>query len=505
LQLLLADAHQDEVKALLTVALAERIFRAGDTKTAEELLKPISTQPDHSRFAARAREMLEKIRSGGVLKVGVLLPLLLHAGQRAEKEPGEELLAGVKLATEEHNLIAFPKVSLEVRDSEREPSVAARRTEELCADNEVIAIVGPAHSAEALQSAQIANSRGVPMITPTATASGIAAVGSYIFQANPDHATRGRIMAQYARTQLGAQTAALVVPNDEVGRAQAESFINESERNGLEVVDVQWYEPGATDLRQQFMALRQKALARTDPYVIDFSSKLKSADLTKLLRFGVPQRTLDSLVERGSVVSVSVLLGPAGKRIADSLKIPTQSLRQKVDSLTIPVKTIDVLYLPIADAEEIGVVSSQVRYFNFASTLLGGGEWNDPFELEQHRQYTDGMIFPSDSYWSENDARYRAFAARYENTFGTKPTKNVLYTYDLMKALLTIIANGARQRDEIATALSSLRGFEGIHSNLSFTPKRVNGVLSILQYRRRMITRLGQFDLAAGEFFPSKE
>lgn len=505
LQLLLTEPQSEETKALLTVQLAEKIFRSGDTKTAEELVRPITEMSPRIKYVTDALDLLERIRTGGVLKVGVLLPLMLNSEQRTDREAGEDLLAGIKLATEEYNQVALPKVSLEIRDTERDPSLAARSTAELAADQDVVAIVGPAYSAESMQAAVVANSRGIPMITPTATANGIAAVGNFIFQANPDYRTRGRVLAQYATKHLAARTVAVLAPADDVGKSQTEAFIEEAQRNGAQLLDVQWYDPGATDLRQQFAAIRQKAFELLDPYVIDFSSGLKNTDLNKLLRHGVPQRKLDSLVERGATASVSFLLGPSGKRIADSLKIPTQYIRPKVDSLTVPVKTLDVLFLPIASSEEIGVVSSQARYFNFQSTILGGGEWNDLFELEQHRQYTNGIIFPSDSYWSEDDERYRAFAARYEAGFNKKPMRNSLYSYDTMKALLKVIADGARQRNAIAFSLAQLQAFPGVHSYISFTPERVNGVLSLLQYRGRSITRLGLYDSATGQFLSGRE
>jgi ABC-type branched-subunit amino acid transport system substrate-binding protein/TolA-binding protein len=505
LQLLLEEQHSDNAKAILTVHLAEKIFRSGDARTAEELVRPIAETTPRANYTARALELLERIRTGGVLKIGVLLPLLQNSSQAADREAGEDLLAGIQLAAEEYNLVALPKVSLEIRDTERNPNIAARLTAELADDREVVAIVGPAHSAEAVQAAVVANGRGVPLLTPTATADGIAAVGNSIFQFNPDYRTRGRVMAQYATKQLGARTVAVLAPTDAVGKSQAETFIEEVQRHGAQVVDVQWYDPGATDLRQQLAAIRQKAFALLDPYVIDFSAKLKNVELNKLLQYGVPQRTLDSLVERGATASVSFLLGPNGKRVADSLRIPTQYIRPKVDSLAIPVKTVDVLYLPIASPEEIGVVSSQVRYFNFQSTLLGGGEWNDLFELEQHRQYTNGIIFPSDSYWSEGDEQYRAFAARFEHRFGKKPNRNALYSYDAMKALLKVIADGARQRQEIAFSLSGMQSFPGVHSFISFTSSRVNGVLSILQYRGRSITRLGILDSVTGQWIFGRE
>lgn len=505
LQLLLGDARHDEARALLAVSLAEKIFRSGDAKTAEELLVPVSRMSPTIRSVGQALELLERIHKGGVLKIGVILPLMQKGTDAAEKEVGEELLQGIKLATEEYNRISTPKVSLEIRDSERDPQRASHATEDLCTDNDIVAIVGPAHSREVLLSALIANARGVPMISPTATANGITEAGPYIFQANPSIEVRGRALAQYARTQLGARTYAILAPNDEIGKSMVESFQDEAQQLGGEIYAVQWYEPGTTDLRTQFMAIRRQAFAKVEQFVVDFSAKQKNTDLAKMLRWGISQRTLDSLVQRGAAPSVDFLFGEHGKRIADSLKIPVQPMRLKVDSLEIPVRNLDVLFVPIASAEEIGIVSSQIRYFNFQSVLLGGGEWYDVGELEQHRQYTNGIIFPTDSYWREEDENYRAFETRYLQSFGEKPKKNSLYSYDVMKALLKVLSEGARQRKEVAQSLAALKAFEGIHLTISFTEKRVNGVVSILQYKGRVIVRLGEMDIATGQFWSGQE
>lgn len=505
LRLLLGNANNDEARALLTVPLAEKIFRSGDARAAEELLVPVSRMSPTIRSAGRALQLLERIHKGGVLKIGVILPLMEQGTQPGGKEVGRELLEGIKLATEEYNQISTPKVSLEIRDSERDPQRAARATEDLCADNEIVAIVGPAHSEEFSLSASIANARGVPVVSPTATANGITSAGPYVFQANPNIDVRGRALAHYARGQLGARTFAILAPNDEIGRSMVESFEDEARQSGGEIFAVQWYEPGTTDLRTQFMAIRQQAFARVEQFEVDFSTKPKNADLAKMLRWGVPQRTLDSLVKRGSAPSVDFLFGENGKRIADSLKIPVQPMRLKVDSLEIPVGNVDLLFVPIASAEEIGVLSSQIRYFNFQSTLLGGGEWYDVVELEQHRRYTNGIIFPTDSYWREEDEDYRAFEERYQRSFGEKPTKNSLYSYDVMKALLKVLSEGARHRDDIARSFAALKAFEGIHSTISFTEKRVNGVVSILQYKGRVIVRLGEMDIATGRFWSGRE
>jgi ABC-type branched-subunit amino acid transport system substrate-binding protein/predicted negative regulator of RcsB-dependent stress response len=503
LQLLLGETKNDEAKALLTIHLAEKILRLGDTKAAEDALQPVIAMPATNRYVGQAISLLERIRKGGVLKIGVILPLMQKSTLVAEKEAGEDLLEGIKLATEEYNQIAIPKVSLDIRDSERDPSIAVRQTAELSADEDVVAIVGPAFSNEAILSGSIASSKGVALISPTATANGIAAAGKTVFQANPDFNIRGRALAQFATEQISAKTIAVLAPNDEIGRALVEAFLDELKSRNADVVDVQWYESSTTDLRRQLMAVRQKAFARMDQFVVDFSTKLKTTDLAKLIKWGVAEMALDSMVERGSPVSVNVLFGTNGKRVADSLRIPVQAIKLKTDSLTVPVRNIDLFFLPISNTEEIGVVSSQVRYFNFQATLLGGGEWNDPVELEQNRAYTNGILFPSDSYWKDDDPEFRDFSDRYTKAFSDAPTKNVLYSYDVMKALLKVIADGARQRRAIVSGLASLRDFQGIHSRISFTSGRVNGMLSILQYKNRSIAKIGEIDYTTGRFSPS--
>jgi len=72
----------------------------------------------------------------------------LKSDQTLDTECGEEMLNGIKLATDEHNQDAMPKVRLEVRDTERDAGVAAREISLLCAESQIIAIVGPVFSNE---------------------------------------------------------------------------------------------------------------------------------------------------------------------------------------------------------------------------------------------------------------------------------------------------------------------------------------------------------------------
>jgi ABC-type branched-subunit amino acid transport system substrate-binding protein len=501
LQMMLPVATIDVTKALLNYWIAEKIFRTGDVKNAEAVLQTVTALPPDIKYVVEAGQLLARIQKGGVLKVGVALPLMLKAGPGAPKA-GLETLEGVQQAVDDYNKDAIPKVNLEIRDTEGDPSVASRTVAELCSDDAVVAILGPMSSEDVFAAAGVANTRGVPLITPTATRNGIAAVGPYIFQANPDFDMRGRAMARYAFEQRGARHFAVLASQGSVGVPLAEAFIDEVKRLGGEIVDVEWYFPGSTDMRPQLLALRKKALESAEVQIVDFAARMKESALLNMERWGVPSQILDSLVERNASAPVTFLFGKNGKQIADSLGIPIVVLPPKFDSLAIPVDNIDALFVPIATSDEIGVVTSQIKYYNFKTLLLGTEDWNELSELDENRQYSDGAIFSTDTYTNTESPAYRAFNATYQKAHGKKPAKNTMLGYDTMELLLQTVRNGARQRNDIAAGLPAIKGYAGLHSTISFTDKRVNSFLTILQFKNRTISKIGEIDLSSPPVSP---
>ncbi|MEX1274917.1 MAG: ABC transporter substrate-binding protein [Bacteroidota bacterium] len=498
-QAVMVRAGQSAIRNSLTVALAERVWGMGDVQAALEILRPLVAQPRTVAGVEQAVQLLQRIERSGVVKVGVVLPLMRHTDQSLAGELGEELLDGIRFATDEHNAKAMPKVNIVVRDSEYDVGVAARQVSELGADNEIAAILGPAFSNEVQASAGIANSFGVPLITPTATADGLAAIGEYVFQANPDLSVRARAMAQFAYDRRNARHFAVLAPNDTTGKSMAYAFEREVLSLGGEVLDLQWYQPGETDLRVQLSAMRRKALERIDTYLVSFSTKMKNDEVRRFVEGGVPQATVDSLMNRSASVPVEFLFGAGGKRVADSLRIPLQLVRMKYDSLGIPVTNIDAIFLPIASSSEIGIVTSQLRYFNFQGLMLGTGNWQDLTELEQNRQYANGVIMTTDAHWDDQATDYQVFSREFQSGTGKRPTRNRLFGYDAMKLLLETVREGATRRDEIALALTKVRKFEGAHGRISLGISRVNSVLTVLQYRNRQLRRIAEIDVTRRE------
>jgi ABC-type branched-subunit amino acid transport system substrate-binding protein len=496
LVLLQTDAKTDEMKALMYVRLAKKYMHNGNLVTANELLHKAAEMPADIKYVGEALSLLGDFEKRGGVKIGVLLPLMVKTENPAVRAFGMEFLQGIKLAVEDYNRMMPVKIILEIRDTERDPSIAARQVSDLCNDENISVIIGPILSSEVFASAGIANERGVPLITPTATASGIAAIGRFIFQANPDYNIRGRDVAAYAYDKLGARKFAVLAPADVVGKQITESFLDEVRELGGETIDVQWYGSGSSDMRTELSAMRRKALERLEVPTIDFNAKMKQAELNKMIHWGVNQHILDSLIERGLTAPVTLLFGERGAIIADSLKLATKFERIKYDSLGMPVNNIDAIFIPISSSDEIPIVSSQLQFFNIQSQVLGTGDWNDINVLDQNRQYTDGVIFTLDSYPSSEKEEYKTFVSKYRlANENASPGTNALFGYDVAKMVVQIISQGNVRRTEIADALAKVEGFEGLHSRISLSMDRVNSYLMIVQYKNRKIFHIGDIDL----------
>jgi len=491
-----SDIKNIEIGALLDLALAKKHISAGDIVSAMQLLRRVTDLPPNIEYVQEALTLLEKLEKESVITIGIMLPLMLKSDNPSAKMLGLEFFQGIKMAFDEYNQTANVKIAYDLRDTERNLSVAARHVSDLCNNEAVRAIIGPLLSNEVFACAGISNERGVPLITPTANANGISAIGPYIFQANPDFNMRGKAMAIFAFHALKARTFCVLSPKDDISKQIVNSFVNEIDSLGGKIIDVQWYISGAGDIRSEIADLRQRALEKLEVPVIDFSGKIKQAELNKIVEWGVEQRVLDSLVERRIAVPVTSLFGERGIIIADSLKLPMKHQKIKYDSLELAVKNIDAIFIPISSADEIPVVSSQLKYFNIQTQILGTGEWNELNILDQNRQYTDGVIFTADSYYDTTDVKYRSFILKYKELYNAIPGENAFLGYDVAKLLTHVIAMNNYKRSDIANALSTIEGYRCLHNKISLSLNRVNSCLNLVQYKNRKIYKIGEVDIA---------
>lgn len=488
----LSGSGHNKEREFLWLMIAEKELARGNVTGAKAAADSLQRFFPDGRYAGRIDIIQSGIVSGSAIRLGALLPLMRQSPPSAAKQVGNEVYEGVVAAVDEHNSdpATVISVTLETRDTERDAIVALKGARDLVAMDDLVAIVGPVFTHTTTAVIGIANMQGVPLITPTANGNGIAASGEWVFQANPDFENRGRAMARYAVEVLGVKLLGVLAPSDAHGKFMADAFIGEVQRLGARIVAAEWYTKGTSDFSQQLGNLRRASMRVAADPIISFSGKLRQRDLVHLVSAGVSKKRLDSLMERGASVPASVLLGQNARTLLDSLQIPNTADEARYDSLEYPATGIEGIYLPITGPDEIGVVSSQIVYFNFRTQMLGSGEWNDLAELDASKRYTRGVIFDSDNFTDVRDPDYGRFVSRFHASYGKKPSRNTLYGYDTARLLLTHIAAGGTSRQRLRTMLSETQGVRGLHSYIGLFPRRVNSWLSILKYEGDAIRKL---------------
>lgn len=87
----------------------------------------------------------------------------------------------------------------------------------LSARTDIVAVVGPGGSREALQSAPIYREAGIPNVVPTATSRRLATVGRFTFVLAPNDSIQGNFIGAFAAAPLRARSALLFYVPDEYG------------------------------------------------------------------------------------------------------------------------------------------------------------------------------------------------------------------------------------------------------------------------------------------------
>lgn len=488
LRRLLATDLPAGLRAPVALALARLHLRRGEDSTAFALLDALAAHPDGARAAEAIASLRAESGSGGPVQVGVLLPLM---GGRRETDVGliaGEILDGIREAAGGADTL-LPAVELLVRDSGRDPATAAGRARELGESSAVRCIVGPVFSEEFAAAAGGAASLGVPILSPTATADGLAGIGPRVFQANPDHRTRGRAAALYAVRDLRMSSFAVLASDDPVGRAHAAAFLAEAAALGATIHRVEFFPPDASDLREHFLAIRRSVMAGGTMVRTALLREPGRADVVRA--YGLDSLLADGDTAAGTLAGVTELFGPRGYAVAESLGLPFAAFDTTADDTDVPLVTLDGLYVALGDPGQLDFVAPQLGYFNIRAQVIGNNEWYDPDRLRANRGSVEGALFLSDSHLDFADPDVASFAAAFERRNGRRPSKFTFYGYDAMRLVLEGIRNGGRTRGGIAEALAASDRFPGLHGEITLAGTRVNRSLGVLQYAGGKVARIG--------------
>lgn len=169
---------------------------------------------------------------------------------------------GVRLAIDEANAaggIKGKKISLITLDDQGKPEEAAAATTRLITQNNVIAIIGGVASGRTKAAAPIAQTRGIPFVSPASTNPDVTKIGNYVFRVCFIDPFQGFVMAKFASENLKLKKVAILrdVKNDySVGLADV--FVTEFKKRGGEIVADISYQAGDIDFKAQLTQIRSK-------------------------------------------------------------------------------------------------------------------------------------------------------------------------------------------------------------------------------------------------------
>ena len=169
---------------------------------------------------------------------------------------------GIRLAIDEVNAsggIKGKKIKLITMDDQGKAEEAAAVVTRLIEQDKVVALLGEVASSRSLAAAPIAQSKQIPMLTPSSTNPKVTEVGNYIFRACFIDPFQGTVMAKFAIENLKLKKVAVLrdVKSDySVGLA--DFFIAKFKELGGEIVADTSYQSSDVDFKAQLTSLRSK-------------------------------------------------------------------------------------------------------------------------------------------------------------------------------------------------------------------------------------------------------
>ena len=213
-------------------------------------------QPDTPQMAEPSGEIL----------IGVVLPL---TGPEASSF-GPPVLQGLELALEEINNAQpdGPKLKFIIEDDQSTIEGAKAAFTKLSQVADIPVILGPSTSNQTREVFPIAQENQKVAISPTSAASGLSALGDFLFRVS---LTTGALVPKGIETthaKLAYQRAATIYREADFFSVDGDAAVREAlAANGIEVVATETYQGGDTDFSEQLT--RIKAL---NPDIVFFSS-----------------------------------------------------------------------------------------------------------------------------------------------------------------------------------------------------------------------------------------
>ncbi|UCF82034.1 MAG: ABC transporter substrate-binding protein [Desulfobacteraceae bacterium] len=207
------------------------------------------------------------------IKVGVILPLIGKLAKFGKIEQKSFLMA-----VDEINAaggVNGNRIDLIIEDTEGRPVVGRSAIEKLILQDKVVVVGGGWSSSVTWAAATVAQQRKVPFLVNTASADKITEQGwGYIFRINSPVSEHPRALASFLSKVANVKTASILHENTLSGEFGVKKFVELCEKLNIEVVMIEGYEAGATELYPFLLKAKEK-----DPDLVYMNSRPMDASL----------------------------------------------------------------------------------------------------------------------------------------------------------------------------------------------------------------------------------
>src|SRR5262245_10376954 len=347
-----------------------------------------------------------------------------------------EVLSGIQLAVEANrDRTGSASVGLIVKDFESDLGSFLDDFSELLNTDRPLAVIGPLLSKNLPVMAELAERAHIPLITPTATLPNVRRLGNYVFSTALTFQLQAKRIAAYAIKEQGFRRFCILHPDTAYGREMARLFAQEVRQNDGEVIAIESYKEGETDVSAQL-------------------KRMKAEDIKK---YGLSM-PLDQTKLAGKLT--------------------------KLDKKILYTPGFDAIFIP-GRAADAGIISAQLNFHDMKVPFLGANGWNSPDFARTADSSIEGAVFVDGFFVDSPTPVVHDFVERYRKRFQTNPTLFAMQGYDAAKLVIDAARTGASSGEAVQEQLLNQPDLSSLTGPAAFGQDgTLNRPLFLIQIKR---------------------
>ncbi|NKB81526.1 MAG: ABC transporter substrate-binding protein [Nitrospirales bacterium] len=381
---------------LACIRLIELYMAASDEVMAEQAIRSFLARFPSHPYSQTARALLQSLIAKIKTHDNVIAVVLPFSGPL--KPFGHDSFNGVRLALEEEkHVLGFQDVALVVKDSSAPSSTQFRsQFSHMLDEFQPLAVIGPLLTHEVQLIADLADSARVSTITPSATISDVRQFGRFLFSTALTPSLQVEKIVEYAMDTLGFRRFCTLFPRTASGQAFSQAFQQKVVARGGEMIVMESYKHGSTDLGPQITHLKTRDLGLYGELT---PLPLKDGEIREVYTPG-----------------------------------------------------FDAVFLP-TDPVEVAFITAQLAFYDINVPILGNNGWNQPDLLRWGDETLEGSIFSAGVFLQSPDPQVRDFVHRYHERFDATPSLFAVQAYDAMRLILDTLRLGAASSHDVRAQL----------------------------------------------------